>query len=216
VRAHAAIPHGAPVEVEVSEREARPVVASRRQPWPVERSRGEGFIVLRHRLLPLVAALLVGGLLVLPSADAGQLQVTVSGTVDCDIDEGGFQIVEWTVENNLGIAITIVSAVGTDSGLTVGSAIDTPVTVTPNPLTSGASATGFGTATGDATGDFHLIVTYSFDGTFEADGEVVLPGGCEAPETTTTTSTTSVPTTSTTVPEPEGAGAVPIQPTFTG
>jgi hypothetical protein len=174
---------------------------------------------LRFLVFALIAALLAGGLFFLPGADAGRPSITIDGTVDCILDEGGIQLVEWTVTNNLGLQITIVSAVVDDSGLTTGSAIDPTVTLTPNPVPSLGETSGFGAVTGDATGDLHLVVTYSFDGTFEDDGEIVLPGGCVPPATTTTeapTTTTEPETTTTTEPEPTGAGAVPLQPTFTG
>jgi hypothetical protein len=177
-------------------------------------------VLRRRRLLalPLVIAGLVGALVLMPRAEAGQLQVSLEGNVDCILDEGGFQLVEWTLTNDLGIQIAIISAVVDDSGLTTGSAIDNNVTFAPNPLAGGgATATGFGSVTGDATGDLHLIVTYSFDGTFTVDGEVVMPGGCVQPTTTTTEATTSTTAaTTTTLPEAGGAGAVPIPPNFTG
>jgi hypothetical protein len=134
------------------------------------------------------------------------------GEVSCNTATG-LQEVLWTFDDNAGTTITINSATTTSPALT------DSVTLSPNPVTDGNAATGTSEYPGDATGDTHLSVDYTFaDQDPTVDGEVVLPGGCEqvATTTTTTAATTTTEPATTTTEATAVAPAVQAQPAFTG
>jgi len=163
-----------------------------------------------------MGALAVAGLVLLGWSGTGHAfsgdPVTLTGTVACDTNTG-HQLVSWTLHNPSGSSLTVDSAAVDAGGLTAGSTIDATATLTPNPVANGASATGQTAATGDATGDYHLVVGYTFaDSDPTVDGEVVLPGGCAQVVVTTT-----APATTTTVAaKPAAAAAAAAAPRFTG
>jgi hypothetical protein len=147
---------------------------------------------------------------------------TLTGVVSCDTTTG-HQVVTWTFTNSSGSPATIDSSVvsGPSGG---GTTIDTSAVMSPTDIANGGTSTGTTRASGDATGDYHLEITYTLSAADPiVDGEVVLPGGCVAvigssiPGSTTTTATgattTSVAPATTVAP---AAVAVTAQPTFTG
>jgi len=164
-----------------------------------------------------LAAVAVAGfvLIALPAASQAisGTNPTLTGVVTCDATTGN-QVVTWTLTNASGTSVTVDSATVDDSGLSTGATIDTTATMTPNPVANGTTSTGATRAEGTATGDYHLVIAYTFaEADPTVDGEVVLPGGCEQTVATSTSTTTAAPTT--TAPA-AAAAAVAAAPQFTG
>ena len=163
-----------------------------------------------------LAAIAVAGFVLVALPGASQAisgtPPTLTGVVTCDATTGN-QVVTWTLTNASGTSVTVDTATVDDSGLTTGATIDATATMTPNPVANGTTSTGATRAEGTATGDYHLVIAYTFaEADPTVDGEVVLPGGCEQ-TVATSTSTTAAPTT--TAPA-AAAAAVAAAPQFTG
>ena len=112
--------------------------------------------------------------------------------VSCDATTG-HQLVAWTFTNSTGQTVVINSGTVDATGLSTGSAIDATASFTPTSLDLDATAAATTAVSGDATGDYHLVVNYKpgLAVAVDLDQEVVLPGGCVA-STTTSPSTTAV------------------------
>jgi hypothetical protein len=158
-----------------------------------------------------VAGLAVLGLPGVSHAFSGEPVTLTAGPVACD-PATGEQVVVWTLENPSGSSLTIDSATVDAGGLSSGDTVSVTATMSPSTVANGGTSTGETRATGDATGDYHLVIAYTFaDQDPTIDGEVVLPGGCvQAAVTTTTTAVTT-----TTAPAARAA-AVAAAPAFTG
>ena len=133
----------------------------------------------RWRTLAALAAGALGVVSLSATSSAITLDLpVVTGVVACD-SASGYQVVTWTMTNPTGSSVTITGTSVTGPG--TGTAIDTSATMTPNPLPVDETASGTTRVSGDATGDFHLQVTFTYNQLDPTvDGEVVLEGGCEA------------------------------------
>lgn len=155
---------------------------------------------MRRNVVRGLAGLAVGavGLLVSVSpASAGkQPLATLTAQVSCDSATGN-QVISWTFNHIYGVDVSIDAALVDASGLTSGSTISPSATFSPNPVAPDTDSTAQTLASGDATGDYHLTVTYTAPPSSPVmlDKQVVLPGGCVAD---TTAPTTAAPTTTVT------------------
>jgi hypothetical protein len=164
------------------------------------------------------AAIAAGGLVLgLTAIPAGSQVVDtssldVSGTVECQVVEGGYNWVvayeatntsQIAIPNNVPAALGDIDSTGEELSL---DAIDLgPIDLQPNPVPIGETATDGGPIPGDVTGTLVLTVDWASSDTEDSGTEVVtlvLDGSCQAPVTTTTAG--------------PAVEAVAVSPAFTG
>ena len=142
----------------------------------------------------LVAGAVAGGA---GTASAGQA-VALTGVAVCDTETGD-QVITWTLTNNTNNTIDITASGSQDgSALTAGSASAAKVIFNPATVASLGTASGVGTATGDAVGVVAITLDAfqtSIDTSVTYNGSVTLVGGCGAAPTTTVAPTTTAPAT---------------------
>ena len=149
----------------------------------------------------VLTALVMGVLVAAVPATAQQQPLVVTGSATCESTTGLLRLT-FVLANQAGEPLNVTSAVVAGAG---------ELTVDPNPIPAGGTATGTAFVPGSTTGAVVLDVSYAWSaGTGVTSGSVTAPGGC-VPRGTVSTSTMPVESTTTAAPP-----AVAVGPSFTG